>query len=90
MYETNTTTTTLPLRTSFAVEWEILQDAAEFPRPAKFHIQFSASDCSEAAPVFRPFCAKGRECRSVGTCLQNLVYTYFHINYTMIPLCWRK
>ena len=77
---------TLPLRTSFAIEWQILQDAAEFPRPAKFHIQFSASDSNEAALVFRPFCAKERECRSVDACLRNLVYICFYMNYIVIPL----
>lgn len=81
LYEINT----LPLRTSFAVECEILQDAAKFPRPAKFHVQFSASDSNEAALVFRPFFAKERECRSVGVCLWDLVYIYFYMNYTMIP-----
>lgn len=60
---------TLPLHTSFAVEWEVLQDAAEFPTPPKLHIQFSTSDSNEAALVFRSLGAKERECMSVDPCL---------------------
>lgn len=31
-----------PFRTSFAVEWKIVQDASEFSASDKFHVQFLA------------------------------------------------
>lgn len=71
---------TLLLHTSFSVEWEILHGAAEFPRPAKFHVWFSASDSNKATLVFTAFFAKERECRSVDACLQDLVFICFYMN----------
>jgi len=81
LYEMNT----FPLHSSFAIEWEILQDATEFPRAAKVHIQFSASDSNKAALVFRRFCAKERGHRSVDACLQNFVCICFYIYNNVIP-----
>lgn len=79
---------TLPplLCTSCAIEWKILQDASEFLAPDKFPAQVLALDFNAATLVSRPFSAKEMEHRSVGTCLQNLIYICFPINYIMTSL----
>lgn len=73
-----------PLTPSYltAVEWEILQDAAGFPRPAKSQVNFSAFNSNEAILDFSR--------RSVGTSLGNLVYICFYLSHDRIPPSWRK